>query len=430
MPIICWSFPLRAFLTLRFWHMISSALSLALISLTAFTSSSFAQSATITFTPEPGSGLSEMEIALPSTPAQRTTPQARRRAASAAQRGFRAPPQSPLAIDGQTTLGLMTGELDGTFAQIGSDIATVVDTSTLRVVPLLGRGSLQNLGDLLNLRGVALALVGADSAHFAEVNNIYPGFRGRVSYIAKLYDQEAHVIGGPEIRSLADLAGKVVNADVQGSGTLITATAIFEALRLPVKLATDTPTVGLEKLKRGEIAALVYVIGKPGRLFTAIPPNSGLHLVPVQAPEALSQTYEPATFTHADYPALIEEGSTVETIAVPVLLTAYNWLPGSPRYRSLSAFTSLFFQRSPDLLQPPYHAKWRDVDLSAAVPGWTRAPYAQQWLDRSAAALMASKGEREEFTKWANGIGLTTMTPAQHEQLLSLWRLGQRQPRQ
>ena len=429
MPVVCRSFLPRVPLTSCFRRLISFTLTLVLVSLPVF-----AQTATMTFTPNPGSSSSEMEIVMPSTGTPRaasnarTTPQARRGGRSAARPAFQTPPPSPLAISGPTTLGLMTGGLDGTFAQIGSDIATVVGSPDLRVVALLGKGSLQNLGDLLNLRGVDLALVGADTTRFAEVNNIHPGLRSRVSYIAKLYDQEVHIIAGPEIRSLSDLAGKVVNADVAGSGTLITTTAIFEALGVPVKLANDTPSTGLEKLRRGEIAAAVYVIGKPGRLFATIPPNSGLHLVPVQASEALLQTYVPATLTRADYPSLIEEGDTVETIAVPVLLTAYNWPADSPRYRNLAAFSDLFFERFPSLLQPPHHAKWRDVNLRATVPSWTRAPYAQRWLDRSAAVLAASRVEREDFTKWADGIGLTNMTPAQHEQLFSLWKIGQRQP--
>ena len=431
MPVVCRSLRPRSSSASRFQCLVPPLFCFVLVSFLVFAPSSFAQSPSAAFAPEAASGLPEAEDNSPPPRARhpasfgRAAAQARRDAAPVAQPTSQ-PPQRPLAIAGPTTLGLMTGGLDGTFAQIGSDITTVVGSPDLRVVALLGKGSLQNLGDLLNLRGVDLALVGADTARFAEARNIYPGLRGRLSYIAKLYDQEVHVIGGPEIRSLADLAGKVVNADVAGSGTLITATAVFEAFGLPVKLANDPPSVGLEKLKQGEISAVIYVVGKPGRLFSTISPNSGLHLIPVEASEALLQTYVPATLTSADYPALVKEGGTVETIAVPVLLTAYNWSPDNPRYQSLSAFSSLFFERFQNLLQPPYHAKWLDVNLRATVPGWRRAPYAQEALDRTEATMAANKAEKEGFTKWAAGIGLTDMTSTQHEQLLNLWKLGQK----
>ncbi len=339
------------------------------------------------------------------------------------------PPPQTLSIDGPVALGLMTGELNGTFVQIGSDLSAVAASDALRVVPLLGKGSLQNLGDLLNLRGVDLALAAADAAVSPEAARSHPNLRARVDYIVKLYDQEIHVLAGPDIHVLQDLAGKTVNADVAGSGTFVTATAMFDALHIPAKLANDTPNAGLERLKRGDVAATVYVIGKPGRLFATLPAGAGLHLVPVPVSDAMLQTYVPSTLTHADYPALIAEGDTVETMAVPVLLTAYNWPVGTVRYRNLAAFTDLFFSHFQDLLQPPFHPKWHDVNLRATVPGWTRAPYAQAWLDRAAALpdAPATTAEERDFAAWAAGIGLTNITPAQHAQLLGLWRLRQAQ---
>ena len=344
-------------------------------------------------------------------------------------------PRAAVESSGPLMLGLITGEINGTFLRIGSDIASVVNSPSLRVVPLLGIGSQQNLGDLLNLHGVDLALVAADAARFVEAKNLYPGLRGQVSYIAKLYDSEIHVLAGPDVHSLADLAGKTVNVDVEVSGTAVTAPTLFAAMNIQVKMTHDTPDVGLMKLERGEIAANMYVIGKPGRLFTTIPPNSGLHFVPVPVSEELAQIYTPATFRHADYPNLVAEGETVETMAVPVLLMCYNWPADSPKYKALATFTDLFLSRLPDLQQSPYSPKWRDMNPAANVPGWTRAPYAQQWLDRAGAGELASAAgpppgspEEQAFTRWAAGIGLAKLTATQRAQLFSLWQLRQAQP--
>lgn len=386
---------------------------------------------------EPGDSVPELRR-LPATlrPSARR-PVTRREISPPPEAALRTPPEAPLGINGTATLGMMTGGINGTFVQIGSDVAAVASSDKLRVVPLMGKGSLQNLADLLNLRGVDLALVAADSARAAEATSAYSALRSRVSYIAKLYDQEIHVLAGADIHALADLADKVVNVDVTGSGTAVTAPAVFDAMNLSVKLAYDIPAVALEKLKRGEIAALVYVNGKPSRLFGSIPANSGLHLIALPMSEPLLDSYVPATLTHADYPALTNDGETVETLAVPVLLTAYNWPQGTVRYQNLAAFTDLFFSRISDLLQPPYHQKWRDVNIRATVPGWTRAPYAQRWLDRAAAAQAAASPaqvaagfEREEFNEWAAGIGLTKITAAQSTQLFSLWRLRKSQSQQ
>ncbi len=361
-------------------------------------------------------------------PAHRRRALWRRDAAAGAASPMPRPSEAPWAINGEATLGMLTGGVNGSFVHIGSDIATVASSDTLRVMPLIGKGSLQNLVDLFNLRGVDLALVSADSARAAEANPLYSGLRSRVRYIAKLYDQEVHVLAAHEMFTVADLAGKTVNVGVVGSGTSITAPAVFESMHIPVKQAHDTPAVALEKLKRGEIAALVYTPAKPNRLFTSIPPNSGLHLLQLPVSDALLDTYVPASFTHADYPSLVPEGEDVQTWAVPVLLTAYNWPVGTARYNNLAAFTDLFFSRLPDLQQPPFQGKWHDVNIWATVPGWTRAPYAQRWLDRSgvqsaASAPVAAGFEREAFNEWAAGLGFTKMTAPQSAQLFSLWRL-------
>ena len=371
----------------------------------------------------------------PGAPAAPPAPRRRaplRQAAAGAASAVPKPPETPLAINGVATLGMLTGGVNGTFVHIGSDIAAVAGSDTLRVMPLIGKGSLQNLADLFNLRGVDLALVSADSARAAEASPQYSGLRSRVHYIAKLYDQEIHILAAQDVFTVADLADKVVNVDVVGSGTSVTAPAVFESMHIPIKQAHDTPAVALEKLKRGDIAGLVYTPAKPNGLFTSIPPNSGLHLLQLPVSETLVDTYVPAKFTHADYPSLVPEGEDVQTWAVPVLLTAYNWPVGTERYKNLATFTDLFFSHVPDLQQPPYQGKWHEVNIWAAVPGWTRAPYAQRWLDRSgvqsaAPAPVAAGFEKEAFNEWAAGIGLTKMTPTQSAQLFSLWRLRRNQ---
>ena len=323
----------------------------------------------------------------------------------------------------------MTGGVGGTFLQIGSDLSSAVNTDKLRVMPYVGRGSGQNLGDLSYFRGVDLALLAADSVRAAEAQKLYPGFRRRVGYIAKLYDQEIHVVAGPDVHAFADLAGKTVNLGAVGAGTAVTAPALFEALRISVNPTYESSAAALDKLKRGEIAAMMVVNGKPSQFIAAIPAGSGLHLLSLPTSETHLDTYVPAKFTHADYPALMAEGETVDTLAVPVLLTAYNWPARSPRYRNLVAFTDFFFSHLMELHQAPYHEKWHEVNLRARVPGWTRVPYAQQWLDRSVsrdvAALpvpVATGFLPEEFNEWTTSIGLTQLTPMQRTELFRLWK--------
>jgi TRAP transporter TAXI family solute receptor len=300
-------------------------------------------------------------------------------AASIARPGWSLAATPPPA--GPATIGIMGGEIDGTFMRVATDLTSVLNSDTLRVVPIVGKGSLQNLGDLIHLPGVDLALIAADVLAYAQAARLYPADLPKVQYICKLYDNDVHVCARADIATIADLQGKPVNIDVEGAGTNLTARAIFKGLNITPDFRAEEPTIGQEKLRRGAIAANVYVAGKPVRLFATSPADTGLHFLTVPATEALEQIYLPGgQFTHADYPTLIPEGQAIDTMGVGVTLAVYSWPTSSVRYRNLVLLVNTFFTKFPELLAPPHHPKWHDVNLAAAQPGWIRFKPAATWL--------------------------------------------------
>lgn len=312
-------------------------------------------------------------------------------AASSSIAGAQAPGQviTPQTINTLTaranagTVGVISGGVDGTYIRIASDLASVLDDGdNLRVVAMIGKGSLQNLSDIMLLRGVDVGIVQSDALAFARRRQLLPGLDRLVQYIAKLYDEEVHVLARSDIAGLSDLAGKPVNVDVRGSGTAMTASLIFDALGIAPDIRNDTQDVALDRLRRGEIAALVFVAGKPARLFSSIPAGSGLKFLPFEMTPALIETYLPARIAAADYPALVPEGGAVDTVAVGAVMAVYGWTPGNERHRKVANFVERFFARFDDFLRPPRHPKWREVNLAAQVPGWTR-------FDVAAARLQA-----------------------------------------
>ncbi len=271
------------------------------------------------------------------------------------------------------TVGVISGGIDGTYVRIAADLAAVLDDGdALRVLPILGKGSLQNIRDILALRGVDIGIVQSDVLAYARREHLIPGLDSLIQYIAKLYDEEVHILAQRDIERIEDLAGKPVNFDVRGSGTAMTASLIFDRLGVQVRPAHDTQDLALERLKRGEIAALVYVAGKPARLFASLPPDSGLHFLPVPMNDALLETYLPSRFARADYPALVPEDAPVDTIAVGAVMAVYAWQPGTERYRKVARFVDALLEKFPAFQQPPRHPKWREVNLAAQLPGWTR----------------------------------------------------------
>ena len=60
----------------------------------------------------------------------------------------------------------------------------------------------------------------------------------------------------------------------------------------------------LEKLRKGEISAVVRVVGKPVDYFSKIPANSGLHFLAIPGKKVFDDIYALAELTNADYPTM------------------------------------------------------------------------------------------------------------------------------
>ena len=280
------------------------------------------------------------------------------------------PTANSVAAANANVLGVISGGLDGTYTRFAADLAAVLDgVDGLRILPIIGKGSLQNLSDLLYLRGVDLAIVQSDVLAAAAQQKAFPGIEQQVQYITKLYDEEVHVFAGPGIEKLEDLAGKLVSMDNRGSGTAMTAMFLFSRLEIPVQPVFEATVDAAEKLRRGDIAAMVRVTGKPARFTTPLPEGARLLSVPLSGD--LLETYLPAAFTQADYPALIPAGQTVETVAVGAVLAAYNHTNAERRDR-LVRFSRALSLKFEAFMRPPRHPKWHEVSLTAGVPGWTR----------------------------------------------------------
>jgi TRAP transporter TAXI family solute receptor len=270
------------------------------------------------------------------------------------------------------TVGLVSGGVDGTYIRIAADLSAVLDDGDLRVLPIVGKGSVQNIRDVILLRGVDIGIVQSDVLEFARRRRLIPGVAGLLQAIVKLYDEEIHILARPGIERLEQLAGQMVNVDVAGSGTAMTASLLFETLGIAVRPSNLGQDAALAQLRDGALAAMVFVVGKPARAFRDIPGGSGLRFLPVPPLPALIETYLPASLGPADYPGLVPEGAMVETLAVGAALAAYAWQPGTDRHRRVARFVEALQARFEALLRPPRHPKWREVNLGAGLPGWPR----------------------------------------------------------
>ncbi len=279
------------------------------------------------------------------------------------------------------TISIVSGGINGTYLRIAADLATVLDNGEVfRVLPIVGKGAVQNITDILYLRGVDIGIVQSDVMAHMVNSGIHADLTNRVTYITKLYSEELHLIAGPKIKSVNDLEGQKVNLGISESGTNLTANLVFKALGVNVVAVELDQALAIEQLRSGEIAATVFVTGKPAALLSGLTPEDNLHLVPIPFSMKLLDSYLPASFEDADYPALIEEGETVETVAVGAVMAVFNWPEGHVRYKRLEVFIDAFFSRFNEFIVDPRHPKWREVNLAADLPGWTRFKPAANWL--------------------------------------------------
>ena len=319
--------------------------------------------------------------------------------------------------------------------RIAEELASVVnDGATRRLVPVIGTGSLGNLRDLKLLRGIDMAILQADILDYAREQKRFPGIEASVTYVTKLYNEEFHLLARAEIKSTADLVNKKVNVDLRESGTAIMAGRLFDRLKLRVVSTNDAPESALAKLRSGEIAALAFVSGKPVPLFHDLREDEGLHLLALPFDAATAPAYLPARLTSADYPGLVPQGGSVDTVAVGAVLVVANLQQATERDRNVANFVEAFFTSFQTLLEPGHHAKWQEVNLAAELPGWRRYPAAEQWLQRNLQVAKAPNPEDleqmfarffDERRQLTGGKPMTQQEKSDIFQQYQRWQTGQ-----
>ena len=303
-----------------------------------------------------------------------------------------APPPGPKAPPAPAigTVGMLAGDVDSTGLRIASDLARVLDNGNeLRIIPMAGKGSIQNINDLLNLKAVDIAIVQSDIlARVARISR-QPGLQSHIQYVAKLYSEEFHILSRMQFSCLQDLTGRRVSFGPKDSGMAITAETVFEANGIAVNPLYLDHEDAIERLKRGELDALVYIGGKSSRAFDRITHEDKVHFLDVEYLPSLQANYLPAIVTAEDYPHLVAPNESVGTIAVSTVMAIHALPPQSERFRVLSRFTERFFASIDNFKTGSYSPKWREVDIRAPLRGWQRFQPAERWL-------LANAGPRPE----------------------------------
>ena len=287
------------------------------------------------------------------------------------------------------TIGLAGGLLEGAPIRLAAEIARVVDDGpNMLVLPIVTRGPVENMNALLYLRGVDMAIVNSDALEEYKIEA--PTIQSHIVYLLNLFPSELHIFVRPEIQSLQDLAGKKVNFNTQGTAAAYSGPLIFSRLGVDVEKTFIPHQVALEQMRKGEVAAVVFITSKPIDAFLRGRWEPGFKFLPVAYERKFEDYYLPATLEASEYPNLIKQGERVSTLAVPTVLIAFNWPAQSNRYQRVARFVDYLFSRIDRLQEPGFDPKWKSVNLAATIPGLVRSPAAQAWLDRQSHGKQAS----------------------------------------
>ena len=281
------------------------------------------------------------------------------------------------------TVTVITAPVGGAFAAMGSDLVRVLDDGdNLRVLPIIGKGSVQNLVDIMVLRSVDMGFIVSDALEFVRTEYDVPDIEQRVAYIVKLFNNDLHIVARKDVRTIRDLAGKKIMSE-RNLG-YFTVRTVFDRLNITADIDFKTDDAGgLQKFVNGGADAWIVSAGKIAPIIRNIQNSEGkFHFVSVPYEESLNAIYLPSVLTSAEYPNLVAPGRDVDTIASSTLLMVYNWPPGTERYNRVAKFVDALFSKIEQFREPSRHPKWRDTNLSTSVAGLQRFKAAEDWLSQ------------------------------------------------
>ena len=297
---------------------------------------------------------------------------------------------------GDIAIGMVTGSKNGTYIAFGREIAAVAAKEGLDINVFESNGSVDNINRITSKEKVGLAIVQSDVLSVlerAKNDNAAASFH-KLRMVAPLYSEEVHILARRNIVTLDDLNGKRVVVGNENSGSLITAVNIFKLMNItPSKMYEgdpSDPTQGIIRVLHNDVDAVVFVGGKPVKMFKNMEdlagitkgPNAGIvdqvHFVPIDDARLLKQ-YKHATLTHNDYSFITQD---VPTIAVPAVLITYDYSQKRDVYyeeqcRNMALLGKALRENIGEL-KANGHPKWKEVDLNAEVGEWKRDTCSEQ----------------------------------------------------
>jgi uncharacterized protein len=257
--------------------------------------------------------------------------------------------------------------------ELAKDIGNV--RGNIRILPIAGHGAGANVRDLVQLRGVDLAILNSDIFLFLDQTHQYPTARKHIRYVTHIYNQKVYLLARKEFNTIEDLRGRKLGVLSSGGGSHITAMTLFGTLGIDVALHALGSDALLDDPSLEALDGVLLLSDELARVRLSARARQDLRVLPIGLTPALRSAYRPAVIEPPELSGLPVAGNT-ETIAVSTLLAVYNWTPSQGRFADVSNFATGLFSALPRLRQNAA-SLWRQADLNAQIEGWPRYSAAQ-----------------------------------------------------
>ncbi|MEH2547159.1 TRAP transporter TAXI family solute receptor [Bradyrhizobium sp. AZCC 2262] len=272
-----------------------------------------------------------------------------------------------MSLSAAPQMGIVTGNVTGTYIKIGEDIKKIAEPSHISLQVFESAGSIQNVFDVRRKRGVQLGIVQSDVLDYIRDisdDNELKTIAAKLAAVYPLYKEEVHVLGDLSLKTLQDLHGKRVAIGPQRSGTYLTAkTIFFQTGVTPSKEVFLGGKEALDALRKGEIDAMFYVAGAPATLFSeGTTADDKFQLIGVD--DKALDSYLTAVIPAGTYKW---QESDVKTVAVKAVLITFSY--AGEQCQNVAKVAKIIHENKA-WLDANGHPKWREVNLDERLPKW------------------------------------------------------------
>jgi TRAP transporter TAXI family solute receptor len=287
-------------------------------------------------------------------------------------------------------LRIGTGNVNGTYYRIGGLIAEIVGSPPgsrpcerggscgVPGLVAVAQSSTGSVANVLAIEGgeAESGFAQGDVAHFALTGTgVFAGRPAarRLRTLANLYPESVHLVvrPGSGIAGVADLRGKRVSLDAEGSGTLVDARLVLDAFGLGEAdiAATYTPLgPSIDQMREGRLDAFFLVAGWPAPAVSEVARDVGVGLVPLAGPAIDALLASQRFFARDTIPADAYPGVP----PTPTIAVGAQWLVSDGLDADLvhGLLTALWHPSARERLDAG-HPKGASIRLETALAGVT-----------------------------------------------------------